>query len=131
MKNMKLTEKDVIERQVGLEFPLNIGEAGNDEVKEVGSKLVMAVVKKGYAYQVVKVANENGAKGAFILDGRGASTHKKRFFGLDIAPEKEVVLMVVNDSIVYPVIKSIYAIAGFKTTVKGVVFALPISMLLD
>ncbi|MBP3630487.1 MAG: hypothetical protein J6J23_03250 [Clostridia bacterium] len=128
---MKLTEKDVIERQVGLEFPLNIGEAGNDEVKEVGSKLVMAVVKKGYAYQVVKVANENGAKGAFILDGRGASTHKKRFFGLDIAPEKEVVLMVVNDSIVYPVIKSIYAIAGFKTTVKGVVFALPISMLLD
>ncbi len=128
---MKLTEKEVIEKQVGLEFPLNIGDAGNDEVREIGSKLVMAVVKKGYAYQVVKVANENGAKGAFILDGRGTSTHKKRFFGFDIAPEKEVVLMVVSDSIVYPVIKSIYAIADFKTTVKGVVFALPISMILD
>ena len=128
---MKLTEKEIIEKQVGLEFPLNIGEAGNDEVKEFGSKLVMAVVKKGYAYQVVKVANENGAKGAFILDGRGTSAHKKRLFGFDIAPEKEVVLMVVKDAICYPVVKSIYAISGFKTTAKGVVFALPISMLLD
>ena len=128
---MKLTEKEVIEKQVGLEFPLNIGEAGNDEVREIGSKLVMAVVKKGYAYQVVKVANENGAKGAFIMDGRGTSSHKKRFFGFDIAPEKEIVLMVVSDAICYPVIKSIYAIAGFKTTVKGVVFALPVSMILD
>ena len=128
---MKLTEKDIIEKQVGLEFPLNIGDAGNDEVLEVGSKLVVAVVKKGYAYQVVKVANENGAKGAFIIDGRGTSTHKKRFFGFDIAPEKEVVMMVVSENVCYPVIKSIYAIAGFKTSVKGVVFALPVSMILD
>ena len=40
-------------------------------------------------------------------------------------------MMVVNEEIVYPVIKSIYAIAGFKTSVKGVVFALPVSTILD
>lgn len=127
---MKELEKDVIEKQVGLAFPITLG-AEKDEVINQGSKLVVAVVKKGYGYQVVKIASESGAKGAFILDGRGTSSHKKRFFGLDIAPEKEVVLMLVNDSIVYPVIKSIYAMAGFTTAVKGVVFALPVSMVLD
>lgn len=128
---MKDIEKEVIEKQVGLSFPVDLLSSGKDSVKEPVSKLVVAVVKKGYAYQVVKVASENGAKGAFILDGRGTSSHRKRFFGFDIAPEKEVVMMVVNEEIVYPVIKSIYAIAGFKTSVKGVVFALPVSTILD
>lgn len=127
---MKELDKEVIEKQVGLSFPVSLT-AEKDEVIQQGSKLVVAVVKKGYGYQIVKIASENGAKGAFILDGRGASSHKKRFFGLDIAPEKEVVLMVIKDSIVYPVIKSIYAMAGFTTTAKGVVFALPVSMVLD
>ena len=50
---------------------------------------------------------------------------------MDIAPEKEAVLIVVDEALVYPVIKSVYAIADFKSVAKGVVFALPISTLLD
>ena len=45
--------------------------------------------------------------------------------------EKEMVLMVVKEALVYPIIKEIYAISGFKTNAKGTVFALPISKLLD
>lgn len=113
-----------------IKFPLKT-EIEPDIIKENGSKLIVSIVKKGFAYQVVKTANENGAKGAVILDGRGVSQTKKRFFGMDIAPEREVVLIVVKDDLVYPVIKSVYAIADFKSVAKGVAFALPISMLLD
>ena len=63
---MKGVEKEVIDKQVGLSFPVDLLSSGKDSVKEPISKLVVAVVKKGYAYQVVKVASENGAKGAFI-----------------------------------------------------------------
>lgn len=102
-----------------------------DEVKEVAHKLVVAIVKKGFAYEVIRSATNSGGKGAIILGGRGSSQEKKRLFGLEIAPEKEMVLMVVKESLVYPIIKEIYAISGFKTNAKGTVFALPISCLLD
>lgn len=102
-----------------------------DEVKEDEHKLVVTLVKKGYAYEVVKAASSAGGKGATIIDGRGSSETKKKFFGAEIAPEKEMVLMVVKESLVYPIIKEIYALTGFKTNAKGTVFALPISFLLD
>ena len=113
-----------------IKFPV-ITEIEPDEIKKTGHKLIVSIVKKGYAYQVIKTANENGAKGAVILNGRGVSQNKKRFFGMDISPEKEVVLIVVEEKLAYPVIKSVYAIADFKSVAKGVVFALPISMRLD
>lgn len=102
-----------------------------DEVKETSHKLVVAIVKKGYAYEVVKAATGSGGKGAIILDGRGSASEKKRLFGMEIAPEKEMVVMVVREEFVYPIIKEIYAISGFKTNAKGTVFAMPISFLLD
>ena len=106
-------------------------EVVQDEVVKKEHKLVITLVKKGYAYEVVKAASVHGGKGATIISGRGTSSEKKRLFGTDIAPEKEMVVMVVKEELVYPIIKEIYAIAGFKTNAKGAVFALPISFLLD
>lgn len=113
-----------------IKFPV-VTDVEPDKIAETGHKLIVSIVKKGYAYQVIKTANENGAKGAVILNGRGVSQNKKRFFGMEISPEKEAVLIVVDEKLAYPVIKSVYAIADFKSVAKGVVFALPISMLLD
>ena len=102
-----------------------------DEVKTQQHKLLVVIVKKGYAYEVVKTATNSGGKGAIILSGRGRSTTKKRLFGIDIAPEKEMVVMVVKEELAYPIIKEIYAIANFKSDAKGTVMALPVSYLLD
>lgn len=110
---------------------INRIEVLSDEVKSQEHKLLVAIVKKGYAYEVVKTATNSGGKGAMILGGRGNATTKKRFFGMDIAPEKEMVVMVVKDELAYPIIKEIYAIANFKSDAKGTVMALPVSFLLD
>lgn len=103
----------------------------NDEVKEQQYKLVLTIVKRGYAYEVVKSATNSGGKGAIILNGRGNTVNKKRFFGMDIAPEKEMVVMVVKEELAYPIVKEIYAIANFKSDAKGTVMVLPVSFLLD
>ena len=102
-----------------------------DEVIEQKHKLLVVIVKKGYAYEVVKTASNSGGKGAIILEGRGRSTTKKRLFGMDIAPEKEMVVMVVREELAYPIVKEIYAIANFKSVAKGTVMVLPVSFLLD
>ena len=106
-------------------------ESGLDSVIDTKHNLIISVVKKGYAYKVVKVANENGASGAFIVNGRGTSKEKKSFFGFEVAPENEMVMMVVKQDMAYPIVKSIYAIADFKSHAKGIVFVLPIATLLD
>ena len=103
----------------------------NDEIKEQQYKLVVAIVKKGYAYEVVKSATNAGGKGAMIVNGRGETVSKKRLFGMEIAPEKEMVLLVVKEELAYPIVKEIYAIANFKSDAKGTVMVLPISFLLD
>ena len=102
-----------------------------DIVKEQQYKLVLTIVKRGYAYEVVKAATNSGGKGAMILNGRGSTVNKKRFFGMDIAPEKEMVVMVVKEELAYPIVKEIYAIANFKSDAKGSVMVLPVSFLLD
>lgn len=103
----------------------------NDEVKVQQHKLLVAIVKRGYAYEVIKTATNTGGKGAIILNGRGSSVSKKRFFGMEIAQESEMVIMVVKEELAYPIIKEIYAIANFKSDAKGTVMCLPISFLLD
>lgn len=106
-------------------------EVVNAEVVETKHKLIVVMVKRGYAYEVIKTATASGGKGAIILNGRGRSQTKKRFFGMDIAPEKEMVVMVVREDLAYPIVKEIYAIANFKSDAKGTVMALPVSYLLD
>ena len=111
-----------------IEYPV---EVIADEIIEQKHKLLIVIVKKGYAYEVVKTASNSGGKGAVILEGRGRSTTKKSLFGMDIAPEKEMVVMVVKEELAYPIVKEVYAIANFKSVAKGTVMVLPISFLLD
>lgn len=90
-------------------------------------KLVVAIVQRGFSDEVVFAAKAEGAKGAVILQGKGSGNSEKKFFGFKIDPENEVVLMLVKEDIVVPIMKSIYAIADYKSAARGLVFALPVS----
>jgi nitrogen regulatory protein PII len=59
-------------------------------------KLLVTIVKKGIASKVVKATKEAGAEGGTILFGRGTGIHEqKRFLGIPIEPEKEIILTLV------------------------------------
>ncbi len=60
-------------------------------------ELIIIIVKKGKSDLVVKTAQELGAKGSTVINGRGSSVHEtKKIFGIIIEPEKEIILIVVN-----------------------------------
>lgn len=90
-------------------------------------KLVVAVVQRGYSDKVVFSAKSAGAKGAVILQGKGAGESKKQFFGFKIDPENEVVLILVKEEIVVPIMKAIYSTTDYQSSARGMVFALPVS----
>ncbi|WP_018921572.1 P-II family nitrogen regulator [Salsuginibacillus kocurii] len=61
--------------------------------------LMVTIVAKGKASKLVKAAKDHGAEGATILNGRGTGIHEyKKLFGMEVQPEKEIILILVPDS---------------------------------
>ncbi|MEG1581710.1 MAG: P-II family nitrogen regulator [Clostridia bacterium] len=94
----------------------------NDE-----SKLIISIVNKGYASEVVSEARKVGSKGAVILTGKGTALSDKKFFGFNVSPEKELILILVKTEIALPVLKAIYAKVDVMSDAGGVVMAIPVS----
>ena len=103
-----------------------------DEEDEIFSddefKLVLSIVKRGFESEVLEAAKAVGHFGAFLMQAKGVSKMQKKFLGFSIDPENTVVMMVVKKELVVPVIKSIYSVTDFKSEAKGMVFALPVSL---
>ena len=91
-------------------------------------KLVLTIVKRGYETEVLEAAKRANHYGATVLQAKGVSKIQKKFLGFSIDPEAAIVMMVVKDELVLDVMKKIYAVADFKSEARGMVFALPVSM---
>lgn len=91
------------------------------------NELIVAIVNRGYADDVMEAAREAGARGGTILHARGAGTEAQdRFYGITIQSEKEVVLLVVEQAHKAAIMKAICAKAGLKQEGRGLVFSLPV-----
>lgn len=90
--------------------------------------LIMTIVNRGFADQVVDAARAAGAHGGTVFYARGTGIHEvEKFFAIAIQPEKEVVLNIVRHEDTQAIMHSIVASAGLKTEGKGLSFALPIA----
>ncbi len=90
--------------------------------------LIMTIVNRGFADQVVDAARAAGAHGGTVFYARGTGVHEmEKFFAISIQPEKEVVLNLVKHEDTQAIMHSIVAAAGLKTEGKGLAFALPIA----
>jgi len=90
--------------------------------------LIMTIVNRGFADQVVDAAREAGAHGGTVFYARGTGIQEvEKFFAISIQPEKEIVLSLVKHDETQSIMHAIVAAAGLKTKGKGLAFALPIS----
>lgn len=90
--------------------------------------LILTIVNRGFADQVVDAARAAGAHGGTVFYARGTGVHEmEKFFAIAIQPEKEVVLNLVRHEDTQEIMHSIVAAAGLNTEGKGLAFALPIA----
>lgn len=90
-------------------------------------KLIVAVVQRGYSDEAINAAREKGAKGAVILNGTGKGESTRKFFGFQVNPENETILMLVKEELCVPIVKAIYAAVDYKSVARGMVFVLPVN----
>ena len=91
-------------------------------------EIVLAIVNEGHTDTVMDAAREAGARGGTVLHGKGTgSKDAAKFFGVSIASEKEVIMIVARSSEKAAIMKSIVNKAGTQTEAGAVVMSLPVS----
>ena len=92
-----------------------------------GMSLIITIVNAGFSQMVVEASKKIGAEGATILSGRGIGKHETTsVLGVQIQPEKEVVLILVRKSFRKDVMKSIVRECDQKTESRALTFCLPV-----
>ena len=91
-------------------------------------EIVLAIANEGHTDTVMEAAREAGARGGTVLHGKGTgSKDAAKFFGVSIASEKEVIMIVARSSEKAAIMKSIVNKAGTQTEAGAVVMSLPVS----
>lgn len=99
-----------------------------DETNKLKYELIIAVVNEGYNDKVMNVAKKRGANGGTLIKGRSLleNSSKNQFLGITIEPEKDIVIIVVNEENKKEIMTSLTEEIGLKTKGNGIVFSLPI-----
>ena len=90
--------------------------------------LVVAIVNRGFTDLVMDAALPAGARGGTVVHARGAGAKEaSQFFGITIAPEKEMVLILVQHDKKVPVMQAVTRGAGLTSQGQGLVFSVPVT----
>jgi nitrogen regulatory protein P-II 1 len=90
--------------------------------------LIVSIVRRGWAESVLESSMKAGAHGGTVLFGRGIGRNEQqRVFGIQIEPEKEVVLTLVPAAIVQQVMDSIVEAAELRAPGHGLAFVVPVA----
>ena len=89
-------------------------------------QLITIIVNKGYADDAMAAARNAGATGGTILSARGtAKPGDEKFFGMDIVPEKDMILILAENAKVQGIIEAVQSLECLKKPGIGIAFSNP------
>ena len=96
--------------------------------KEWTHELIVVITNQGHTDEVMEAAREAGAGGGTVIHAKGTGAElAKKFFGVSIASEKEMVFIVAKTESRTPIMKAVMSRTGVKTSAQSFVFSLPVS----
>ncbi len=91
-------------------------------------KAIFTIVERGLAEPVVEAATEAGARGGTIINARGSGIHEtSKLFAMEIEPEKEIVLIIVEASQIDIITDAIREKMMIDEPGRGIIFTTDIS----
>lgn len=90
---------------------------------ESGYKLIVVIVNSGYADDVMANARKAGASGGTIINAHGTGTAEDvKFFGITLVPEKEMLLIVSEQSKMRGIVEAIATVPTLSEPGGGIIF---------
>ena len=98
----------------------------NDTIaaKKDAYEMINIIVNKGYAEDAMAAARKAGAGGGTILSARGtAKEGDEKFFGMEIVPEKEMLIVLVPSDKKTEILDAVKSLPCFEKAGSGIVFS--------
>lgn len=91
-------------------------------------ELLVVILNQSYVDDVMDAARAAGAAGGTVLHAKGTGAdYARKFLGVSLASEKEVILIISREKEKAAIMKEITSKAGPDTPAGAVVFSLPVS----
>lgn len=91
-------------------------------------ELIIVMVNSGFSEVVMDAAREEGARGGTIVHARGTGNKEiSKLHDIVITPDKEMILILVNNKIKDKVLSAIYKAAGLASDGQGIAFSIPVN----
>jgi len=91
--------------------------------KNMEYQVIVTIVNRGSAQDVIEVANEAGSRGGTIIKARGSGTHEtSKIFNMEIEPEKEMVMILSRKDITDKIVENIRVKLELDKPGKGILF---------
>ena len=89
--------------------------------------LIVSIVRKGWGDTVLEATMKAGAHGGTVMFGRGIGRNEQqKVFGIQIEPEKEIVLTVVPSDLKDAILQEVARAAELNAPGRGIAFVLPV-----
>lgn len=100
----------------------------DDMEKEITHELIVVITNRGYTDQVMDAARAAGAAGGTTIQAKGTGTKlARKFFGVSLAAEKELVFILTREADRKPIMKAVMNQAGMQTKAQSLVFSMPVT----
>ena len=97
----------------------------------VGQEMLRVLEERNFPVETLlplASSRSAGATGGTVVHAKGAGTAlAKKFFGVSIASERELVFILAKEENRKEIMKAIVAQAGIKTDAEAMVFSMPVS----
>jgi nitrogen regulatory protein PII len=92
-----------------------------------GNTLITCIITHGQANEIMSLAREAGARGGTVLNARGTGTEDDvKFFGISLAPEKEMLLIVAHNDDAQAILEAVGRLSIFSAPGGGIIYTTPV-----
>ena len=103
-------------------------EEEDDMEKEITHELIVVIANRGHTDQVMDAARSAGAAGGTAIHAKGTGTElARKFLGVSLAAEKEILFILAREADRKPIMKAVMTQAGMHTKAQAVTFSLPVT----
>lgn len=112
----------------GIAFTSPLDYKGEETLNfEIDYVALYVIVDRHNGQKAVQIAQDNGARGATLVHGRGSAKEVKSILlNMNIEPEKDIVIMLVKKDLVGKIKNAIYEQMNLDEENKGIIYSLPV-----
>lgn len=99
-----------------------------EERENIMHEAIFVIVDKGEGENVIESAKKAGSQGATLINARGSGIHEQaKLFGMDIEPEKEIILLLSDSHKTEEIIEKVSTEINIDEPGKGILFTVDVS----